>query len=57
MWYVELALKDKDHCERFDDEPWDMIFHRQYRELKLEYELEQLEKEEQKEEQKEQPKE
>lgn len=44
--YVELKLKGDDHFERFKDEPWDMVFHRQYEELKAEVELEQLEKEE-----------
>ena len=44
--YVELNLKSDDHCERFDNECWDMIFHRQYQELQMECELAQVEKEE-----------
>jgi len=44
--YIELKLKSDDHSERFDNEPWDMIFHRQYQELQIECELAQTEKEE-----------
>jgi hypothetical protein len=43
--YVELKLKKEDHFERFADEPWDMVFHRQYEELAAAVQLEQLEKE------------
>ncbi|NRA15580.1 MAG: DDE-type integrase/transposase/recombinase [Oceanospirillaceae bacterium] len=44
--YVELKLKKEDHCERFADEHWDMVMHRQYEELCQEADLEQYEKEE-----------
>lgn len=44
--YIELSLKKDDHCERFANEHWDMVMHRQYQELCQEAELEQYEKEE-----------
>ncbi|KXI27042.1 DDE-type integrase/transposase/recombinase [Paraglaciecola hydrolytica] len=44
--YVQFSLKKDDHCERFADESWDMVMHRQYQELCQEAELEQFEKEE-----------
>ncbi|MFC3200544.1 DDE-type integrase/transposase/recombinase [Alteromonas oceani] len=44
--YVELTLKRDDHCERFADESWDMIFHRLYEELQESYGLGQIERDE-----------